>query len=123
MTFRKPKVGEIFWRLNIGNAARNRDQKLEAVRVTHVGRKWFTVAPDDLPHRSDRFTITDREQDSGPYSPTAALYDCPLQWEDEKEAAELWRMMRSLFNYVGSPQLPLDVLREIRDVIDRSRAS
>lgn len=116
---RKPKMGELFWRLNTGNAARNREQRLEAVRVTHVGRKWFTVAPDDCPHRSDRFTIADRMQDSGDFSATAtaALYASPQQWEDEKEFDRLWLCMASMFTTCKrNSHLDLDALRQIAKI-------
>lgn len=88
-TYCAPLVGDIFWRLNIGYAARGREQKLEPVRVTKVGIKWFTVAPDSCPSRSDRFTIHERMQDKYG-SADAALYAHPREWEDEKETAELW---------------------------------
>lgn len=55
---KKPEVGQVVYSLNVGNAARNREQVLTPLKVTKVGRKYFTALEDGYPdHLSVQFHI------------------------------------------------------------------
>ena len=112
----KPKVGQVLYSLNVGNAARNRKQVLTPVTVKKVGRKYFTAGDPDKPWGDTQFHISDWKEKSK-YSASHHLFEREQDWLDEKEAGEIVKQIRDAFDW-RSPQLPLGVLRQIRDLLN-----
>lgn len=114
---KKPKVGQTLYSLNIGNATRNRKQKLTPVTVTKVGRKYFTCAKTGLERYGTQYHLSNWKEKTN-YSPDSYLYEDPQIWKDEKEAAELCDRIRKAFDYsINKVELPLDDLRKIDRII------
>jgi hypothetical protein len=91
----KPTVGQKLYSLNVGNAARNREQELTPVIVTKV----------DWSEKTD-------------YTTDTCLYESPQQWEDYKEATQIKREIYDAFRLGGiSSRLTLDDLRKIAEII------
>ena len=111
---RKPEVGETLFSLNIGNAARNREQVLTPVVVAKVGRKYFTAGEglNEAKYRlSDWRQVTD-------YSPNSFLYESEREFEDEKECSDLAGAISEAFKYGRRTQgLSLAALRKIHAIV------
>lgn len=88
MTKMVPGVGETLYSLNVGDAARNREQVLTPVVVRKVGRKYFEASPAEQPHLITQYRLSDWGEHSD-YSARSRLYRTPKEWEDEKESAEM----------------------------------
>jgi len=111
-----PKVGQILYSLNIGNAARRCEQKLTPVVVITVGRKYFTVSEEQYrgsPHMHVTHHLgTWREKTE--FCENSSLYETRQKREDEKEEASICRAIYTVFEYGRNKHnISLDVLREI----------
>jgi hypothetical protein len=116
MAKRKPVVGETLYALNVGNAARRREQSLTPVEVVAVGRKYFRTKPEGLIHENT-FYLSNWGQKTE-YAEDTRLYESPQEWEDEKERHALIGKMRSVFDYRGEAyHLSLDSLRTIASMV------
>ena len=114
-----PIVGQTLYRLNIGNAARNREQVLTPVIVTKVGRKYFTAQPDDKSYEARDYHLGSWRQKTE-YSADSELYTDPKEWEDEKAALEISKRIRREFDHFSKPSQTLDQLRRIAAILDES---
>ncbi len=117
----KPEVNQQLFSLNIGNAARNRDQVLTPVVVTKVGRKYFTTrnADDDIGYSDTQYHI-DGWCEKSDYAPNSCLYVNRQEWEDEKESSTIAAQIYEYFEYRQNRKgLSLDQLREIAAIISR----
>lgn len=117
----KPELGQRLFSLNVGNAARRREQTLKEVVVTKVGRTYFTVQNvDDNTGWSARQYYIDGWLEKTNYTPNSRLYISRSVWEDEKESAELVTQIFPYFEY-GRNRKALSVhkLREIMAIITR----
>jgi len=92
----KPKIGQILYSLNVGNAARyGREQKLTPVTVTKVGRKYFYCKVGNyLETQYHLKTWKDTGQNIG-----SVLYLNAEEWEIEKETIKICKFLSSSFNY------------------------
>ena len=110
-----PKVGQILYSLNVGNASHRKEQKLTPVVVTKVGRKYFTCERvegvwkdtteyylDDWAHRSN-------------YTASSYLYVSEQEWFDEKEAYEL---RNELLSKMHDKKLNLEQLRAVKNILE-----
>jgi hypothetical protein len=111
----KPEVGQILYRLNVGNAARHVEQKLTPVRVTKVGRKYFTCASEGSRFGTE-YHLEDWTEKTE-YSPDSALYSSQQAWEEEKESRELIKKIRDEFNYGNNKNFNLNKLRGIAKIL------
>lgn len=93
----KPEVGQTVYSLNVGNAARNCEQKLTPIVVTKVGRKYFTCGEG---WQATRYYIEDWCEKTN-YSANTSLYESPKEWEDEKLRAELFIKVKSELGAYG----------------------
>lgn len=119
----KPEVGQRVFHLNIGNAARNRKQKLTPYVVTKVGRKYFTAAPEGNDNRlmENQYCI-DSWFEKTDYSASSRLYATEQEWHDEQEINVLCREFRNTFEYGRNKEnLPLPSLRAIKTIIMKTR--
>lgn len=111
----KPRVGQILYSLNVGNAARFGEQKLRPVEVTKVGRKYFTCGSGIW---GTQYYIDGWAQKTE-YSANTRLYATEAEWEKEKEKNNLSGKMREFFNRDGERKLSLEQLRAIDEVIEK----
>jgi len=118
---KKPTVGQMLFSLNVGNAARNRDQVLTPVTVTKVGRKYFYAAT----HRGREIKYElGTWVESTNYCANSILYLTKQAWLDVKEKNELTQKIKEYFGpYGGSHKLTLIKLQQIDEIIlnDESR--
>ena len=128
MSKEKPKVGQILYSLNVGNAARNTEQTITPVQVTEVGRKYFTIQ-----HMNEDGTLwkikgtklhhLDTWDEKTEYCKNSKLYSDPQEWYDEKESDNLLKRIlayfdqRGVFSYKRQYSLPL--LREVDALISK----
>ena len=111
---RKPEVGETLFSLNIGNAARTREQVLTPVVVAKVGRKYFTVGEG---WKETKYRLSDWRQVTD-YSPDSCLYESEQEFEDEKECRVLAGAISEAFKYGRRTQgLSLAALRKIHAIV------
>lgn len=116
----KPVVGQELFMLNIGNAARNREQVLRHVKVVAVGRKYFAVQTSDKWEHEYQFHV-DTWAEKTNYSPCYCLYETAQEWEDEKEANDLFSAIRKEhFERYGRGKLSLHQLRKIAEIVELS---
>jgi len=116
----KVEIGETLYSLNVGNAARNREQTLTPVIVTKVGRKYFSAASEEYQDRGFMHTQyhLDDWSEKTEYTANSVLYRTPKDWEREKEMNCLRVKLRKHFEYAGnSKELTLEQLRTIALII------
>lgn len=114
----KPKVGQILYSLNIGNAARHTESKLTQVEVTKVGRKYFTCKRDKTAYWGTHYHIDTWHERSNTIG-NSRLYETPQEWEDEKEATKICKRISDAFEYGYNRQnVVLSDLREIERIIE-----
>lgn len=97
---RKPVVGEKLFSLNIGNAARDRDQTLTPVMVTKVGTKYFSVKEvgREDSYFETRFKIENWEENTQ-FPKTQKLYESAEEFENEKLEYNICRDLHEAFEY------------------------
>jgi len=116
----KPIVGQIVYSLNVGNAARNCEQKLTEMTVTKVGRKYFTCLRDGWSERAAIQFHLDTWTEKTDYCSSHALYVSPQEWEDAKEATRICKKINDYFEYGRNSQgISLKNLRMIEDILER----
>ena len=114
----KPEIGQQLFSLNIGNAARNVEQKLTPVEVVKVGRKFFTCKGTGRGNET-QYHI-DNWVENTEYCASSKLYENEQSWLDEKERRDLYDKIRDAFNHFrGSKDYTLEQLREIGEIIAR----
>jgi len=96
----KPVVGQILYSLNVGDAARNCAQKLTPMRVTKVGRKYFTLVIDnrDNDWSATQFHI-ETWCENTEYASDHYLYKTEQEWLDERESFDICKRMWKRFEY------------------------
>lgn len=113
----KPKVGQTLYSLNVGNACRDKEQKLTKVIVTKVGSKYFTCKEDEryygiVYHIEDWTEKTEYISDS-------CLYVNPQEWENAKEEVAICKMIESSFKLGHNIfNISLENLKKIKDLLD-----
>jgi len=119
---RKPVVGETLYLLNIGKAARGREQKLVPVEVKKVGRKYFKCGKDgEDGWRWDEYHLDTWEQKTE-YFADSCLYETEQEYLDEVEHGQLHRVIREKFNgsNLFGNNMTLSQLRRIAAIIDEA---
>lgn len=109
------KVGQTVYRLNINNAARNRKQELTEVKVTNIGRKYFTVKAEGH-YLETKHYLEDGIENAGQYSPTSRIYIDPKDWEKDKCVRELNRKFSKAFSFSRS-QFSYDQLIQVNEIL------
>ena len=121
MKRQKPKVGDILYSLNVGNAARHEEQKLTKKLVVKVGRKYFYVAKPEYAERDNMWTafwIKNWRQKTD-FSETESLYGSKREWEDHRESAAICRKVIDAFEYGRNNwDLSIDQLRKIEAIME-----
>lgn len=104
MKTRKPSVGETLYMLNVGDRAGGVEQVLRPVIVIRVGRKYFTVCEPEYEGKDwmhERFYIDSWRHDAGGYAPCWALYESAVDFEREKQRADVRKYLSGLFDWNG----------------------
>ncbi len=112
---RKPNIGETLFDLNIGNHARNRPQSLTPVKVTKIGRKFFTCAPFGSNHETEFHLDTWAEKTE--HCRNHQLYETREAWEEEDERQRLSDRIKQAFNKHGEIKLPLAQMGKIDAIL------
>ena len=111
---KKPTIGQTLYSLNVGNAARNTPQILTPLKVTKVGRKYFTLRGD---WRETQFHL-DNWREKSNYMPTQQIYETEQSCKDEIEEKEISNRIYKAFEYGHNTQeVPLPALREIERLL------
>ena len=111
------KVGQILYSLNVGNAARNKEQVLIPVVVTKIGRKYFTAQIENKDYTSTQYRIDSMVENTN-FSATSRLYISSNDYYNEKESSEICRELWGFFEYGHNKNnLSIDCLREIRRIV------
>ena len=122
----KPKVGDKLFSLNVGNAARNREQLLTKVTVCMVGRKYFTTHEDGrekFEHLNKRYYI-DSWREKTDYSTESYLYRTEKEWADKEEISKIAEYISSRINYNRwHVRISVEDAREIKSILDKYNES
>ena len=114
----EPKIDQVLYSLNIGNAARNCKQILKPVRVIKIGRKYFTVIRVEKCWSAHRHQYRlDDWQEHTIHPKNSKLYRSEQEWEDEKESETLSDKIRAVFGNWGIPNLTLSQLKDIMEIM------
>lgn len=108
---KKPSVGQTLYQLNIGNMARNGEQKLTPVKVVKVGRKYFTCKQDHL-NWETQFHI-DGWYEKSDYTANYCLYESPQEWLDEKEDNKTRKAIERIRNSKNISHVDLKAIKRI----------
>lgn len=111
-----PKIGQTLYSLNVGNAARNVEQKLTPVVVSAVGRKYFTCGKG----WSETQYYLDTWHEKTDYTARSCLYENEQEWIDDKECSDIESMMRTMFGTFRRIDLSLDQLRRIKSIVEQN---
>lgn len=115
----KPIVGQTLFSLNVGSAARNREQVLTPTIVTKVGRKFFRCCPPDQPHGTDYHLDTWEEKTE--YTTTSVLFSSPKEFGETKRRIEIADELREIFCFHGfARSLPLQSLEQILQIVNNN---
>lgn len=116
----KPEIGQTVYSLNVGNAARRREQVLTEYIVVKVGRKYFTIQRSDSDGKGlcIQFAIDDWRQKTN-YCADHRLYTSPQVYEEEKESKYICHKIYRCFEYGhNKAELSLEDLRKIKYILD-----
>lgn len=117
----KPQVGQILYSLNVGNAARHKEQKLTPVEVMSVGRKYFVCRKLGESAWSDKQYCIDGWAENTDYSANSVLYASEQEWIEKREASILFDKMKAAFSGYRN-YLSLNQLRRIDAIISEDKA-
>ena len=117
---RKPVIGETLYDLNVGNAARDREQKLTPVTVVSVGRKYFKCRPVGGDEWYDTEYHIETWSEKTEYCKNHKLYETEQEWFDERESRSIFNHICQVFNAYGKCVIPLDSLRRIKAILEES---
>lgn len=117
---RKPVVGETLFDLNVGNAARWREQKLTPVKVTAVGRKYFKCKPEGASDYLEKEYHIDTWRQKTEYSANHQLYETEQEYIDDRDTNQIAFELRTLFSSCGKCKIPVATLRQIKALIQES---
>jgi hypothetical protein len=112
----KPKVDQILFSLNVGNAARRgREQKLTPVIVTQIGRKYFTARPTDGREWYKQYSIEDWKEKTD-ISPVSELFETEQDWENEKVRCNIIKKLSKEFDF-GSSRFSFEQLKAVDEIL------
>ena len=114
----RPEVGQTIYSLNVGNAARNREQVLTPMTVTKVGRKYFTLLHDpQWPRMPVQFYLSNWREHSD-YPSSHQLFESERAWLDAKAETEIRHALSGHFRYLDRTDgLTLNQLKRIQEII------
>lgn len=120
MKTNKPKVGDVLYSVNVGNAARNREQVATPVVVISVGRKFFVtceLGQETNRYRHTKYSLKDWREVTD-YTPDSQLYESEQEFLNEKIARRIWDKLRRFFASCNNGNISLEDLKEIEAIIE-----
>ena len=107
-------VGETLYSLNINSAARGQPQILTPIKVTKIGRKYFTAGEKLLPRQ---YYLSNWEEKTF-YYPESKLYVSEQAYLDEQASHKICRKMKEIFRYGwNNLEIPLHILQKIEKIL------
>jgi len=118
----KPKVGDVLYRLNIGNNANKwNPPRLVPVTVTKVGRKYFTVKLKDGAYSMESEHYNDDWKHNSNFSAGYYLYYTEQDYHDEMEYLALEVKLKQIGREYEQCKLSLDQLRRIDAILSEAK--
>ena len=115
----KITVGQLVFSLNIGNAARNREQKLTPMVITKVGRKYFSARYlDDSSGWSEIQYYVDSGIEKTNFSANSCIYLSEKEYDDEVMANNLYLNIKNSFSSFRNKKFTLSQLSRINDILE-----
>lgn len=113
------QVGQTVYVRRVGNAARHRtpEEIISEEIVERVGKKYFYLKGFD----HEKFGIEEK-RDISEYSSNFIVYESKKEIEEEEEYLTKLKMIREVFHQYGHCSLPLEVIRQIFDIIKEELA-
>lgn len=110
------KPNQTVFRLNIGNGARyGNGGTLHPVIVRSVGRKYFRCSGENQSLETEYHLETGVEHTE--CNACSKIYVTREEWENQNEAEQITKMIRSEFDGYGPCKFPLETLRQIKALI------
>lgn len=106
------QLNDTLYSLNIGNSARGKEKVLTPVKVTKIGRKYFTVEGEGRYPRVTEHHLDTWKQKTN-YSAECCLYPNAQTWEDQKEANLLFDQIRQKVGKLRPDYKLLGVFRKV----------
>ncbi len=113
----KPKVGQIVFSLNVGNAARNQPSVLTPMTVTFVGRKYFTVKEDGNGSWAETKHLIENWRQVTNHSCDSVLFESRKEYEEVSEARQICERLNALFPYSNGSNPSGLTLAQLRDML------
>jgi len=116
-----PKIGDVLYSLNVGNATRHCEQVLTPVIVTKIGRKYFSCRGEKQSdwQKATEYYIEDWVEKNN-ISPNSKLYSTPQECEEETEPFVIQKEIRDAFQYgANSHKVTVKDLRVIKAILDK----
>lgn len=115
---KKPKVGDIVYSLNVGNAARSRKKELTEFVVQKVGRKYFYAGKEGCPKWMMYKYDLESWHEVNNYSATSKLYKSKQEYLEQGEMQEICASIAKIFDWGKNHRhLNLETLRKIRELM------
>lgn len=116
----KPVVGQKLYSLNVGNMARNGEQKVKEVVVHKVGRKYFECRREGWT-RGTKYHLSNWREKTD-FCANSCLYVSKQDWLDEKESRELCLFIKDSFEYGHNKAgVTLPAIRTIVNIIKANK--
>lgn len=115
-----PLVGQIVYSANVGNSARNREQKLTPMKVISVGRKYFKCLKDGMPEHCAVECHLNNWRQHSEYSADHELYISEQEWLDQQESKRISTFIGETFpNGRNIWNIPLHALMEVKAILEQ----
>jgi hypothetical protein len=118
---KKPELGQILYSLNIGNAARHREQKLTPVEVVKVGRKYFSCRPFGPNYKwAETQYYLENWQEKTEYSANSCLYESQKAFEEANEATKIDDWILGFIRCgLKNKHITIDDLRKVKEILSK----
>ncbi len=112
---KKLEIGQILYSLDSNNAAKHSPQVLTPVKVTKIGRKYFTTG---FGYLKCRYYLNDWRKKTDNACSDSKLYESEQAYLDEKEMLRICEKISENFKYGRNwIKLSLDALHKIEWII------
>ncbi len=112
----KPQIGQKVYLKPINDTARGGNKEIKERKILRIGRKYLEVWNGEYLHSAKKFHL-DTLKEASDYSPDYQLYFSRQDIVNEEEAEELVKVIRNILGNWGKPELSLDQLRRIHEII------
>lgn len=110
------QVGDKVYLNPYGNKAGYGNKEIREYEIKKIGRKYFEVWKDKSEISIIKFHLDNFRQVTN-YTPDWRLYFSKQEILDEQEYNQLLEEVTEVFRHYGKPNLSLEQLRKIKDII------